>query len=68
MPDKDTGCDIILVVHDKFTGFTLSIPHHSDDNSNELAMLLERYMLYYVFGLPRIVMSDHDSRFASEFF
>ena len=67
MPDKDTGCDSILVVQDKFTGFTLGIPHHTDDDSNELAMLLERYV-YYVFGLPRVVMSDHDSRFASEFF
>ena len=67
MPDKDTGCDSVLVVQDKFTGFTLGIPHHQDDDSNEMASLLERYV-YYVFGLPRVVMSDHDARFASEFF
>ena len=57
----------MLVVQDKFTGFTLGIPHHQDDDSNEMARLLERYV-YYIFGLPRVVMSDHDARFASEFF
>ena len=57
----------MLVVQDKFMGFTLGILHHQDDDSNEMARLLERYV-YYIFGLPRVVMSDHDARFASEFF
>ena len=65
--DRDSGCDSVLVVCDRFTGYTLAIPHHQDDDAIELARLMERYV-YNVFGLPKLVLSDHDAKFASDHF
>ena len=65
--DKATGTDSILVVTDRFSGYTLAIPHRQDDGAHELAKLMTRHV-YEVFGLPRVLLSDHDPKFASDLF
>ena len=65
--DKATGTDSILVVTDRFSGYTLAIPHRKDDGAHELAKLMVRHV-YEVFGLPRVLLSDHDPKFASDLF
>ena len=45
----------------------LVISHDGKDMDDELAKLLTRHV-YEVFGLPQVLLSDHDPKFASDLF
>ena len=65
--DPVSGHDSILLCTDRFTGYTLGIPHYTTDDADTLAKLLVRHV-YSLFGVPKLFLSDHDPKFASELF
>ena len=65
--DLDTGYDSILVCVDRWTGMTVAIPHYKTDTAEEMGRLLNRHV-FDVYGAPRLMLSDHDQKFASKVF
>ena len=65
--DLDTGYDSLLVCVDRWSGMTVAIPHYKTDTAEELGRLLNRHV-FDVYGAPRLLLSDHDQKFASKMF
>jgi hypothetical protein len=65
--DIDTGYDSLLVVACRFSGYTVAIPHCVTDDADELGRLLGRHV-FEVFGVPTVLLSDHEWNFESASF
>ena len=65
--DIDTGYDSLLVVTCRFSGYTVAIPHYVTDDAGELGRLLGRHV-FEVFGVPTVILSDHERNFESASF
>jgi ribA/ribD-fused uncharacterized protein len=65
--DIDTGYDSLLVVTCRFSGYTIAIPHYKTDSAEEIGRLLARHV-YDIFGVPELMLSDHDQKFESDVF
>jgi hypothetical protein len=65
--DLDTGYDSLLVVTCRFSGYTIAIPHYKTDSAEEIGRLLARHV-YDIFGVPELLLSDHDQKFGSDVF
>lgn len=60
------GYDCIFTVVDRFSKFVRFIPMHSTDDAPRVAQLLfDNWICQY--GMPRVIVSDRDSRFTSRF-
>ncbi|KAI7959400.1 hypothetical protein MJO28_003191 [Puccinia striiformis f. sp. tritici] len=56
----------VLVVVDRFSKRARFIPNHKDDTAMEVAMLFWNRIMADV-GIPKIIISDRDPKFTSEF-
>jgi hypothetical protein len=56
----------VLVVVDRFSKRARFIPNHKDDTAMEVALLFW-YRIMEDVGLPKIIISDRDPKFTSEF-
>ena len=61
------GHDSLLCVVDRFSGWMIAIPHYTTDDAEAIARLLDIH-IYSVFGCPRLILSDDDTRFHSKVF
>ena len=66
IPRTQRGHDFILVVVDRFSKRARFIPNHKDDTAMEVALLFW-YRIMEDVGLPKIIISDRDPKFTSEF-
>jgi hypothetical protein len=51
----------------RFSGYTIAIPHYKTDSAEEIGRLLARHV-YDIFGVPELLLSDHDQKFESDIF
>jgi hypothetical protein len=65
--DIETCYESLLVVTCKFSGYTLAIPHYVTDDADELGRLLARHV-FEVFGVPTVLLSDHERSFEAASF
>jgi hypothetical protein len=61
------GHDSLLCIVDRFSGWTIAIPHMKTDTAEDLARLLDLHV-YSIFGCPQLILSDSDTKFQSEVF
>ena len=65
--ESSQGHDSLLCVVDRFSGWMIAIPHYTSDDAEAIARLLDIHV-YSVFGCPRLILSDDDTRFQSKVF
>ena len=61
------GHDSLLCIVDRFSGWTIAIPHMQTDTADDLARILDIHV-YTIFGCPRLILSDNDTKFHSAVF
>jgi hypothetical protein len=66
LPKSKNGYDAILVIVDKLSKYVTFIPTHTNVNAIDTAKLFFNYIVRY-HGIPKIIVSDRDSKFTSLF-
>jgi transposase InsO family protein len=66
LPPTKSKVDAVLVVTDRLTKMVVLIPTTKEVNAPQTAQLFVKHVFAH-FGLPRIIVSDRDSRFVSAF-
>jgi hypothetical protein len=61
------GHDSLLCIVDRFSGWTIAVPHMKTDSAEELARILDLHV-YTIFGCPCLILSECDTKFHSEVF
>jgi hypothetical protein len=65
-PGGSYSYNSVLVIVDRFSKRAKFIPNHKDDTAMEVAMLFWNRLMADV-GIPKIIISDRDPKFTSEF-
>jgi len=63
---KSQGCNIIMVVVDRFSKYDIFIPIPTKCPAEIVALLFLRHVVKH-WGLPKTIVSDWDGRFTSRF-
>jgi hypothetical protein len=65
LPESD-GHNSIFSVIDRFSKYALFVPIRSDYTAEQIASILfDKWIC--AFGMPRVIISDRDSKFTSKF-
>ena len=66
LPTTPRGYDAIFTIVDRFSKYVTFIPMHTSDTAENVAQLFFNHWIC-LYGMPKKIISDRDSKFTSAF-